>query len=217
MPQAKRYQTDETREKILLEARTCFSRNGFFETQMKDVAAAVCMSRNTLYRYFPSKVELAMAILERALHQLVQESKQYIDDPDLPKDSTALDRYIHAVEHFMSPSQASLDERFLAEFDAYFSGSRITETFKARLQKSVELEGVSFFTKLLKQGQADGSVRKDIPAQLLNVTMINACRALQQRLILRGDVLIEVNQRNRKKISKTHLAILRAGLAPTNQ
>ncbi len=71
MSQTQAYQTDETRDKILQQARTCFSLAGFFATQMKDVASAAGMSRNTLYRYFPNKVELAMAILERALDLLL--------------------------------------------------------------------------------------------------------------------------------------------------
>jgi len=216
MSQTQAYQTDETRDKILQQARTCFSLAGFFATQMKDVASAAGMSRNTLYRYFPNKVELAMAILERALDLLHQESEHHVDNPELPDDSTALDRYFHVLENMLLPRAESLDERFLAEFDAYFSGSRITDSFKQRLEKAVRLEGISSFTKLLRQGQAEGSVRKDIPAQLLNITIINACRALQQRLILRGDVLFEVSQRNSKKIPATHLEILRAGLTPSD-
>jgi len=58
------YQTDQTRSKILVVARALFTERGLFDTQMLDVAAALGMSRTTLYRYFQDKLDLALAIVQ---------------------------------------------------------------------------------------------------------------------------------------------------------
>jgi AcrR family transcriptional regulator len=67
MSQRMVYQTEKTRENILQIAVTLFLEQGFHKTQMKDVAEAVGMSRNTLYRYFQDKSDLGLAILDIAI------------------------------------------------------------------------------------------------------------------------------------------------------
>ncbi|MCB1729979.1 MAG: helix-turn-helix transcriptional regulator, partial [Halieaceae bacterium] len=61
MSQRMVYQTEETRRKILVAAEAMFIEKGFFDTQMKDVAAAIGISRNSLYRYFHDKGDLGYA------------------------------------------------------------------------------------------------------------------------------------------------------------
>lgn len=52
------------RRRVLDAAALCFTRNGFHATSMQEVCAAARMSPGALYRYFPSKDAIIMAIIE---------------------------------------------------------------------------------------------------------------------------------------------------------
>lgn len=52
------------REQIIDAARTLFSKQGFARTTMKDVVAASGLSMGAVYRYFPSKSDLVLAVCE---------------------------------------------------------------------------------------------------------------------------------------------------------
>ena len=65
------HQTEATRDKIISIAEVLFIENGFADTQMKDIAAATGMSRNTLYRYYQDKYDLGFAILVMVLKRKI--------------------------------------------------------------------------------------------------------------------------------------------------
>lgn len=52
------------REAILAAARTCFHEKGFHGTTMADIAAAVDLSTQTVFNYFPSKDHLMLGLAE---------------------------------------------------------------------------------------------------------------------------------------------------------
>ncbi|HVL88664.1 MAG TPA: TetR family transcriptional regulator [Actinomycetota bacterium] len=56
---------DSTRERILDAAFACASRHGLGRTTMADVAREARLSRQSLYRYFPSRHDLILALVLR--------------------------------------------------------------------------------------------------------------------------------------------------------
>lgn len=52
--------TDATRDRIIAEASKRFHAKGFDETTVSEIANAAGVSRRTVFRYFPSKVDLAL-------------------------------------------------------------------------------------------------------------------------------------------------------------
>lgn len=57
--------TDERKVQILNAAEEVFSRKGFDEARMDDIALETGLSKGTLYLYFKSKDDLIIAILDR--------------------------------------------------------------------------------------------------------------------------------------------------------
>jgi AcrR family transcriptional regulator len=57
--------TDERRSQILTAAEGVFTKKGFDEARMDDIAGKTGLSKGTLYLYFKSKDDLIMAILDR--------------------------------------------------------------------------------------------------------------------------------------------------------
>lgn len=54
----------ERKEEILQAALTCFSRRGYYETTMEEIAIAANLSKGLIYYYFKSKRELFLALLD---------------------------------------------------------------------------------------------------------------------------------------------------------
>ena len=204
------YQTDETRAKILSVARTLFTDRGLFDTQMLDIAAALGMSRTTLYRYYQDKLDLALAIL-RILMDEVQGTWQ---DPG-PAGGTGcqrIGRYLREVWTDKGPFGPHL--RYFAEFDAFFSGSRIPEGFKEKMLAAKSPRADTSMVDLIVEGQNDGSVRADLEPHLTMGTLLNAVRGLQQRVQLRGEVLVELRPAEADRLIDELLTYLLKGISP---
>ena len=71
MPKVSQEYRDARRAEILAAARRCFVRNGFHETSMQDVFAESKLSAGAVYRYFPSKDEMILAIAEENLRDVI--------------------------------------------------------------------------------------------------------------------------------------------------
>ncbi|MGW7533280.1 TetR/AcrR family transcriptional regulator [Amycolatopsis sp. NPDC054798] len=58
---------DDQRGEILAAARRCFLRNGFHRTSMQDVFAEAGKSAGAVYRYFPKKEDMIVAVAAQNL------------------------------------------------------------------------------------------------------------------------------------------------------
>lgn len=60
------------REEILQAATKLFARRGFADTDVQVIADCLGVGKGTVYRYFSSKEELFLAVVDRGMHQLKQ-------------------------------------------------------------------------------------------------------------------------------------------------
>lgn len=186
------FQTEETRNLILDAAWKMFLERGFFDAQMIDVAKATGLSRTSLYRYFQDKTDLALALMERIFEALRADSSwlRLTDGTGRPIDSiNAISDYLKG--HWLSPKFRD-QFVFLAEFDAYFSGSRLKPGFKEEIRRALHSDKEEILEALLARAVEDGSLRPGLDLHLTMATLLNAVRGLQQRLLLRGEALVEV-------------------------
>lgn len=75
--------TQAQRERILNAAQQCFVEHGFHAASMANIADTAEMSAGLIYRYFESKNEIIVAIIERQLELLHAELAQLDDSVDL--------------------------------------------------------------------------------------------------------------------------------------
>ena len=76
---------------ILKASRRLFSRKGYNETHMTDIAKKSNISKATLYNYFPSKESLLIAIV----NQMYQELQE--DDAKLCKENATAERRMYGI------------------------------------------------------------------------------------------------------------------------
>jgi len=70
------------REKILMAARTCFAKQGFAGTSMKDIQLAADCSRGNLYHHFKAKEEIVQIITAQNLGRFCERIENILKESD---------------------------------------------------------------------------------------------------------------------------------------
>jgi AcrR family transcriptional regulator len=207
------HQTEETREKIIRIAEGLFIANGFANTQMKDVALAIDMSRNTLYRYYQDKYDLGFAILVVTLKRKVCLYDRIMEDIEEHQFPTVREG-VSVLLNAYADIKYQADDRFIAEFDGYYAGSRIPTQFRDELTKVLPTNITQRLINIVLQGQSDGSIRSDIPAEHLAVTLFNAVPTFFRRMLLRQNALMEIESDAIPLLTPVLIQLLVDGMKP---
>ncbi|WP_063978460.1 TetR family transcriptional regulator, partial [Kitasatospora sp. Root187] len=85
---------------ILRAATTLAARGGYEAVQMREVAESAEVALGTLYRYFPSKVHLLVAVMQEQLQQLHEQVRRHPPTGDDPAGRVAetLTQAFHALQ-----------------------------------------------------------------------------------------------------------------------
>lgn len=92
--------TPSRREQVLAAATGLFAQRGFHDVSMEDIGAAAGIAGPSVYRHFPSKAALMVAIGHRAADRLALAAERALQAPD---EVSALRRlaasYVHTILH----------------------------------------------------------------------------------------------------------------------
>lgn len=97
----------ETRDRILKAAMERFIHYGYPKTTMAEIAADCQMSAGNIYRFFPSKIDLAEAMSRKFEAEMLQDLAQIARKTD----QSASRRVAAFFEHIMRRTYAMLDEK----------------------------------------------------------------------------------------------------------
>jgi AcrR family transcriptional regulator len=95
VPRITAVRREANRARIVAAARRCFSRDGFHQTSMPDIAAEAGLSVGASYRYFASKEEIILEIAGDAFRAIFDPVERLADRSD---DITVADLVAAAVE-----------------------------------------------------------------------------------------------------------------------
>lgn len=84
MPRISPERREARRAEIVAAARRCFSRDGFHQTSMPEIAAEAGVSAGAPYRYFASKEEIILAIAGDAFRLIFEPVERLADGADAP-------------------------------------------------------------------------------------------------------------------------------------
>jgi AcrR family transcriptional regulator len=209
------YQTEETREKILVAAEALFIEKGFFDVQMKALAVAVGISRNSLYRYFQDKNDLGYAVLGVVLNRIESRFQLLLTDPVLNAGLCGREQLRMILKTGFLNEDLRADFSFMAEFDAHFSGSRIPPDFQSRVGTSVSTSMWSRVGEIVAEGMADGSIRQDFSQSALETLVLYSMKALQGHILLRRSALVGLSSAEVNQLVPNLITVLIDGLKPT--
>ena len=80
---------DQARRRIVDAAITCIDRNGLAKTSFSDVALEVGITRQTVYRYFPSLADVLTAVAQAGADEFAERMQRHLAKFDNATDAAA--------------------------------------------------------------------------------------------------------------------------------
>ncbi|MBN2796906.1 MAG: TetR/AcrR family transcriptional regulator [Clostridia bacterium] len=186
----KREKQKQERQQVMIEAaRSVFQAQGIETTKMTDIAECAGIGVASLYRYFKTKIELALAVGEMYWSNI----KTYLDD--VSNENLSGLEALEALMIIYKTDDVYIQGffTFLEQLDAFIMKTEIDKEALKSYEASVEsLEPL--FETLLTKGQKDGSIRKDIDVHKYYLMISHSLAALKQKHCSRGIVLSTDNE-----------------------
>ena len=148
------------KQAILEVATKLFSKNGFKDTSMADLANVIGTAQGTIFYHFNSKEQLFLAVLKSVKERIIDEFKAHLREK---KSKTGLDMVEDAVSFYLYLAGAMEDQFLLLHrHDAYelAQGNTICRQNLEDIYNSI----LDIFEKAVLLGQEDGSI-EDMPAR----------------------------------------------------
>jgi AcrR family transcriptional regulator len=152
---------------IVAGARRHFFAHGFRGVTMDDLAEELAMSKKTLYAHFPSKTALLEAVIADKLARVEADLKGVTDQAreDFPAQLQAMLLCMRRQADEIQPAFIRDVQREAPELFALVQNGR---------QKLIR----HHFGKLLKDGRKSGSIRSDIPVDMMIEILVSAVDAI---------------------------------------
>jgi AcrR family transcriptional regulator len=167
MPKVSEQYRDARRGQILDAARRCFLRDGFHETSMQDLFAEVGLSSGAVYRYFASKDELIVAIVEDNLRDVVAMIHTVATDRPGGSIGQALADVIDLVH-------GKHDENGLVGLAVQVWAEALRKPALAKQFRRLLLQLHTDLVEVVGQHQQAGNLPADVPAEALASVLIGA-------------------------------------------
>lgn len=200
---------EEIKARVYEEVKKQFLEKGIKNTDMKQVARDVGIGRTTLYRYYPSRDQLAFMVSLEFTEIFLQSSIGSRIDPTLNGYEKMRMFFDYFIDNIL---QQPAVLKYFSEFDQMFADDypdfREAAEYDERMKKNTEA-----ITQYMIQGQADGSIRSDEEPFFFTVMHLNAVLGLAQRIVTRSvhyDMEKEKNVRMLRKVSHRLLSTIKA-------
>lgn len=174
---------DLKKRAVIEVAEELFLSEGLAATEMKEIAHRSSISRSTLYRMFESRETLAFSVADKCLHELFGFKPLDIYGTD-KSGFEILRAYSNDLVETMIEKVRYL--KYLSEFDQMFSGD-YPDTPEARtyMEFNRQRHDRQMLLDILRMGVADGSIRGDIDANMLELAIGNTILGVAQRILTR--------------------------------
>jgi len=168
--------------RILDAAWKLFNEQGIDRVTMAEITAGSGVQPSTMYQYFSNKDDIVWAIVGELMQESGGRAKETLKGAP-----NALAR-ITALLELMADELANKREqvRFMAQFDAMYARDWPVERLLT-LESQIYAQPFQWFTKLIREGIKDGSLRSDLDPDLTMHAVINGVIGAQRRLASLGN------------------------------
>lgn len=175
------------RTQLVLEAAEhVFTNKGIENATMQDIANKANLGVATVFRFFPKKEKLIVAVATRKLETVLQNFQAVAALP-----LTCLQKLDLLFDHFISllEQKDNSNVKLLENFESYAAHStKPLEDIESFNAVHREISGV--FATIIEQGIQDGTIRSDLPIQKTLTTIVNTFGIFARKLSLLKNILV---------------------------
>ncbi|UED85885.1 TetR/AcrR family transcriptional regulator [Streptomyces profundus] len=170
------------RRQILEGAARCFSRDGFHGSSMQDILRETGLSAGAVYRYFPSKDAMIVALAQEVLSAVRESFQESAASDDPPPPDVLVLRGLHRAGQRLTASPSLVIQVWAETLRNPDLHAILTEGFNALL---------GYWTRIVSVYQRQGRMRADLePEHVARYLVASAQGFLLQRALFgeRGEV-----------------------------
>jgi TetR/AcrR family fatty acid metabolism transcriptional regulator len=170
-------------ERIIKAALNSFSKNGYHDTRMEQIARNACVGKGTLYEYFSNKEEL------------FKESLQYAINMYFDKINKAIEGKKNVDEKILGILKVELQTKKKYDnfaFDFMRESTNIEMDFKKFIYRIREIK-IELYSKIIQNAIDEGAYCSDLDVDLAASILLGALNQVQFKSFYHGisDVSIE--------------------------
>jgi AcrR family transcriptional regulator len=155
--QRKQREYEARREEILMAAERKFSENGFFKTSMAEIAESAQFAMGTVYRFFKSKEDIYISLVEAKVEELLRLLGEATQSPVSAEEKL---RAVIQVKLAFADRNRAFFRIYVSEWSGF--DWTVKTAFGERVWKRY-LEQIDLVAKLIKEGIKTGEFRKVNP------------------------------------------------------
>ena len=150
------------REKILEAALSVFTKEGFYNAKIEDIAQTAGVGKGTIYEYFKSKQELFQEMVKSDITSFIADVGDSVEKRSNPKEKLLTIALLHR-EFFLRSGDIT---QLLASCHQHLDKSFLSWTWEIQFEKLVQ------FQRIIEEGQKEGVFRKNLDP-VLSAKLIN--------------------------------------------
>ena len=201
---------ERQRQRILDAAGRLFDERGIEPVTMAELTAASGVQPSTMYQYFSGKDDIVWAIVGELMKE-----KSGIATEALKDAPNALARITVLLEMMADDLTRNPEKvRFMAQFDAMYARDWPVERLLS-LESQIHPEPFRYFSELIREGIADGSLRADLDPDLTLHAVMNAVIGAQRRLASLGSKVETEYGKSVDQLLRESIRVLLLGMRAT--
>lgn len=164
----------QNRAAIIAAAVKLFLRDGIDKTAVAQIADEAQLSSMSVYRYFGNKQAIAVAVANHLLQEYLTEHKERCAQTEQPNE-TGFETFARIIRAYVATYEDHPEYvTFLQDMGFYSMREGLTYSLDYMKFGDVQVTQIDRPARMaLKQGMADGSIRKDIDVTLVGLTLAN--------------------------------------------
>ena len=183
MPLSVREQNKSSRYQLIISAaERLFLELGLDSVQMQDVANEAKIGIATVFRYFPKKDKLIVAVAIQNLERILPAFEQIASSP-----KTAYERLEDVLTYLLDDPSESNSSKFREAFESYASFTKEPLTNiedYIGIQKQIS----NSLIPIIEDAKTDGSIRTDLSVKETLITIINTFGNFVNNVVLKAPI-----------------------------
>lgn len=183
MPLSVREQNKSSRYQLIISAaERLFLELGLDSVQMQDVANEAEIGIATVFRYFPKKDKLIVAVAIQNLERILPAFEQIASSP-----KTAYERLEDVLTYLLDDPSESNSSKFREAFESYAS---FTKEPLPNIEDYIEIQKQisNSLIPIIEDAKTDGSIRTDLSVKETLITIINTFGNFVNNVVLKAPI-----------------------------